>query len=115
MSLRRSFMRNREGHAPITGTVAAALLGAIAGTCALAPAAQAQDSAASSPGGIAPPERAKVIPETPLKELPYSPSLDVSSMDRTADPCDDLYQYSCGGWKKNNPIPPDQTRWDVYA
>jgi endothelin-converting enzyme/putative endopeptidase len=27
----------------------------------------------------------------------------------------DLYHYSCGGWQKNNPIPPDQTSWSVYA
>src|ERR1700752_1791378 len=53
-------------------------------------------------------------PETPLFTLPYSPSLDVSSMDRSADPCTDFYRYSCGGWIKKNPIPPDQSRWDVY-
>lgn len=47
--------------------------------------------------------------------LPYSPSLDVSSMDRTVDPCVDFYHYSCGGWQKKNPIPPDQTSWSVYA
>jgi len=39
--------------------------------------------------------------------LPYSPSLDVTSMDKTVDPCVDLYRYSCGGWQKKNPIPPD--------
>jgi endothelin-converting enzyme/putative endopeptidase len=48
-------------------------------------------------------------------ELPYSPSLDVSSMDKSVDPCVDLYHYSCGGWQKSNPIPPDQTSWSVYA
>ncbi len=50
----------------------------------------------------------------PLQSLPYTPSLDVSSMDRSVDPCVDLYAYSCGGWMKANPIPPDQARWTVY-
>jgi len=47
--------------------------------------------------------------------LPYIPSLDLNSMDKTADPCVNFYQYSCGGWKKNNPIPADQTSWSVYG
>jgi len=47
--------------------------------------------------------------------LPYSPSLDVTSMDKTVDPCVDLYTYSCGGWQKKNPIPPDQTSWSGYG
>src|SRR5208282_6814188 len=47
--------------------------------------------------------------------LPYSPSLDLTSMDKSVDPCVDLYHYSCGGWQKRNPIPPDQTSWSVYG
>ena len=36
-------------------------------------------------------------------------------MDKTVDPCVDFYQYSCGGWRKNNPIPGDQAAWSVYG
>jgi len=51
----------------------------------------------------------------PLSALPYTPSLDTSAMDRTAKPCQDFYQYSCGGWRTRNPIPPDQSGWSVYG
>jgi len=54
-------------------------------------------------------------PAQPLKEMPYSPSLDVTSLDRTVDPCVDFYKFSCGGWMAKNPIPADQAAWDVYA
>ena len=51
----------------------------------------------------------------PLQAIPYTPSLDLASMDKSADPCVDFYQYTCGGWRRNNPIPPDQAAWDVYS
>src|SRR6202020_3262451 len=41
-------------------------------------------------------------------------SLDLSGIDKTADPCTNFYQYACGNWNKNNPIPADQTRWGRF-
>ncbi|MGA8343639.1 MAG: M13 family metallopeptidase [Candidatus Sulfotelmatobacter sp.] len=43
------------------------------------------------------------------------PALDVTSMDRSVDPCVDFFTYSCGGWIRRNPIPPDQSSWDTYS
>jgi endothelin-converting enzyme/putative endopeptidase len=51
----------------------------------------------------------------PLTSLPYTPSLDVGFMDRSANPCVDFAKFACGNWLKQNPIPADQSRWDVYA
>jgi putative endopeptidase len=45
----------------------------------------------------------------------HEPALDVTSMDRSVDPCVDFFHYSCGGWIKSNPIPPDQSSWDTYS
>ncbi|HTW37721.1 MAG TPA: M13 family metallopeptidase [Steroidobacteraceae bacterium] len=53
--------------------------------------------------------------DRPYTSLPYAPSLDPSAMDRSVDPCEDLYAYACGGWEKANPIPADQTSWSVYG
>ena len=41
-------------------------------------------------------------------------SFDLKAIDKTADPCVNFYQYACGNWRKDNPIPADQTRWGRF-
>ena len=53
--------------------------------------------------------------DQPLAALPYTPGLETSFLDRSADPCVDFYRFACGNWNKLNPIPADQARWNVYA
>ena len=39
----------------------------------------------------------------------------ISNMDHTADPCDDFYQFACGGFIEKTVIPDDRTRMSSFS
>jgi predicted metalloendopeptidase len=41
-------------------------------------------------------------------------AFDLTALDRTASPCQDFFQFACGGWIKTHPIPSDQSRWGRF-
>lgn len=52
--------------------------------------------------------------QLPAQESKTTSESVVSSLDKTADPCVDFYQFACGGWIKNNPIPADRPIWSRF-
>ena len=42
------------------------------------------------------------------------PAFDVTHMDKSVNPGEDFYTHAIGGWLKQNPIPPEFSRWGSF-
>ena len=52
---------------------------------------------------------AKTTDTTPMRKI-----LDPANMDTAIRPGDDFYQYANGTWRKNNPIPKEESEWGSF-
>src|SRR6267154_466999 len=46
---------------------------------------------------------------------PKVPRFSIDYMDKSVQPGVDFYHYADGTWLKNNPVPPDKSRWGGFA
>jgi putative endopeptidase len=57
--------------------------------------------------------RAADSPDT--NQPPRIPAFSVGYMDRSVSPGDDFYHFADGQWLKDNPVPPDKSRWASFS
>ena len=63
-----------------------------------------------SPAPSTPAPRPKVAEAGPAP-APLPSGIDAAAMDPSVKPCEDFYQYACGSWLRETPIPPERSRW----
>lgn len=45
----------------------------------------------------------------------YTASEVIRALDENKDPCNDFYEFACGGWIRNNPIPEGKSNWGIFS
>ena len=54
-------------------------------------------------------------PSPAVMTPPRVPAFSVNYMDRSVDPSTNFYLFADGQWLKDNPVPPDKSRWASFT
>ncbi len=92
---------------PVAGTSGPTITGAGSGVV-VAPDAPPVDAAPTTITGTPIASDARLVS---LAEV----GLEADSLDTTADPCVDFYQFACGGWIAKHPVPDDHAVWSRFS
>ena len=52
--------------------------------------------------------------DMPKADMPKMERFSPDQVDKTLDPCNDFFEYTCKKWNQANPIPPDQAGWGTF-
>jgi putative endopeptidase len=96
----------------LTGLLAAGMLFA---KPALAKTPAKKDAAKPSAEQSAPPAAAQSPAAPATADTKNPPPIDPKNMDTSVKPQDDFYLYANGTWIKNNPVPPEFSRWAAFT
>ncbi len=58
--------------------------------------------------------RMTVLPMTSMGQETLKSGIPLENLDRSMSPGEDFYQFACGGWMKNNPLPPAYSRFGSF-
>ena len=50
----------------------------------------------------------------PQASVAEKPGFDVGLVDKSVKPCNDFFQFACGGWLAKNPVPPEYAIWGRF-
>jgi putative endopeptidase len=88
------------------------------GSCLVSVVALAMACAEEVPPVVAPPPPPVAPAPPPIPPHAATPTppagVELASLDPKTSPCDDFFQYACGGWNAAHPIPDDQGRWGRF-
>ena len=85
--------------------------------CACSLHAQSEPQKTKAPASAPPPATVPDAAKPPAEKAANEknpPAFDLKNMDTSVKPQDDFYTYANGTWLKNNPIPPEESRWGSF-